>query len=113
MVFDGLGMPCTSERRPMKFDGPTFLQREALTSAESRVWAGNDAASDKAARDKNTRDLCICSPASCMGTARQYCNEGRSDSVGVAWGEGRVAVGVSARHPERRREAPKSRDPRP
>src|SRR3954464_13088276 len=43
-VLDGLGMPCTSERRPMKFDGPTFRQRKPLTTAVSRVCAASGAA---------------------------------------------------------------------
>src|SRR5688500_18014216 len=38
-VFDGPGIPATSERRPMKFAGPTVRHRKPATVAESRVWA--------------------------------------------------------------------------
>ena len=39
IVLDGLGMPTTSERRPMKLAGPTVRQRIPATVAESSAWA--------------------------------------------------------------------------
>ena len=40
-VLEGLGMPTTSERRPMKLAGPTVRQRMPATAAESSpaAWA--------------------------------------------------------------------------
>src|SRR3954470_19480966 len=38
-VFDGPGMPTTSERRPMKLAGPTVRQRNPETMEESSACA--------------------------------------------------------------------------
>src|SRR5689334_22893830 len=43
-VLDGLGMPCTSDTRPMKFDGPTLRHRNAATTDESSICAEAGAA---------------------------------------------------------------------
>src|ERR1051326_5200822 len=37
-------MPCTSESRPLKFDGPTLRQRNPATMEESNVCAESGAA---------------------------------------------------------------------
>src|SRR5205823_5404712 len=38
-VFDGPGMPCTSDTRPMKLAGPTVRHRKPETMEESSVCA--------------------------------------------------------------------------
>src|SRR5258707_15819163 len=48
-VFDGPGMPTTSDRRPMNVAGPTVGHLKAATGAGSRDWARADGAG------KNTR----------------------------------------------------------
>src|ERR1051325_821493 len=71
MVLDGLGIPCTSERRPMKLDGPTLRQRKALMTVESSVWAERGAPSARPATRERNRARCIRDPYMCgvsMGT---------------------------------------------
>src|SRR4029078_3233357 len=67
IVFDGAGMPCTSERRPMKFDGPTLRQRNTPTTEESSACADRGAANAMALAAPTTavtrRCPCIPSPA--------------------------------------------------
>src|SRR5262249_54210601 len=57
-------MPCTSDRRPMKFDGPTLRHRNAETTLESKDCAASGAlkttAAAKAARE---RDRCMTNPS--------------------------------------------------
>src|SRR5215212_4877960 len=62
-VFDGAGMPCTSETRPMKFDGPTFRHRNTETIEESstcaEAWAPKAIAVAAPTTAVSKRDGCI------------------------------------------------------
>src|SRR5438045_1235111 len=57
-------MPCTSETRPMKLDGPTFRHRNVATTEESSICAGTGAARATAAAPAttvSTRNRCMTS----------------------------------------------------
>src|SRR6185437_14771172 len=76
-VLDGPGMPCTSETRPLKLDGPTARQGNPATNEESSICAdaGVLIATNVAApaRAVSTRNRCIANPASggeCCGTRK-------------------------------------------
>src|SRR3954451_24119412 len=45
-------MPCTSERRPMKFDGPTFRHRNPATTDVSSDCAASGAAPNNVSASK-------------------------------------------------------------
>src|SRR5215467_1226411 len=63
-VFDGLGMPCTSDSRPMKFDGPTLRHLKAAMTLESSVCAGSGAPKTTAAvTAARKRDRCMTNPS--------------------------------------------------
>src|SRR6185437_14426919 len=66
-VLDGLGMPCTSETRPLKFAGPTFRHRKAATTVLSNACADRVVARAAAIATPETtvinRDRCISNPA--------------------------------------------------
>src|ERR1041385_3043652 len=73
-VFDGLGMPCTAETRPMKLDGPTFRHRNVATMEESSICADTGAAKATAATPAttvSTRNRCMTSHWVDGGTKRQ------------------------------------------
>src|ERR1043166_4592577 len=73
-VFDGLGMPCTSETRPMKLDGPTFRHRRGETNRRN---TGNDSEHTESLHDESLggwRDE--------AATIRHYNYEGSNGSVG-------------------------------
>src|SRR5215217_4811126 len=62
-VFDGAGIPTTSETRPMKFDGPTLRHRKTETTEESstcaEAWAPNAITVAAPATAVSKRDRCI------------------------------------------------------
>src|SRR5215218_2957379 len=68
-------MPCTSERRPMKFDGPTLRQRNTLTTEESSICADTGAANAMALATPTAavtkRFPCITNPAE-WGMSRRW-----------------------------------------
>src|SRR5260221_268066 len=55
-VFDGPGMPTTSDRRPMNVAGPTVRHLKPATVAESRDWARADVAA-KTARSPRAEEM--------------------------------------------------------
>src|SRR5258708_21883576 len=70
IVFDGLGMPTTSDSRPMKFAGPTVRQRKPATIAESSVCDEATRAlrsSAVAAASESRRRSCMDIPAERRG----------------------------------------------
>ena len=86
-VLEGLGIPTTSDSRPMKLAGPTVRQRKPAAVAESSVWAASGAAR----------------PASSDAPPRRRANRIRiMDDPGLmdtsATGESRANVGGPARN---------------
>src|SRR5207237_777109 len=82
-VFDGPGIPCTSDTRPMKLAGPTVRQRKPATTVESRVCAEADDANAAATRRRETRMVVILTERSEWKDLARVGRSGLPQTLGV------------------------------
>src|SRR6185437_280549 len=109
-VLDGPGMPCTSDTRPLKFEGPTARHGNPATNVESSDCAEAGALSETTvaapARAVSTRNRCIANPASggeCCGTRKDITATrrlGRVLIVGERWSGGALRRSGAASLPD-------------